>query len=156
MNVIELIQQSLEDATDESECPLQIVANSIASDEIAKGYDPTLYSCSEMLEILMTRMQDELSKARAGYRFPAFTGKEFTTYDQALKIAEEQREAWVACLRWRDEPSDRNLRHNYLIELIDLIHAIETALHHEGVTLDELESLVDEVYYKNKERGYYD
>lgn len=64
MNVIELIQQSLEDATDESECPLQIVANSIASDEIAKGYDPTLYSCSEMLEILMTRMQDELSKAR--------------------------------------------------------------------------------------------
>lgn len=105
--------------------------------------------------ILLEFLNSE-TNGSVGFTFPAFTGKKFTMYDQALKIMEEEREAWAACSRWRDDPSDRNRRHDYLIELIDLIHAIESALRHEGVLLDEFERLVDEVYHKNKERGYYD
>lgn len=89
------------------------------------------------------------------YNFPPIT-IETTTERQSLKIQIELDEAYVARKKWGQDPSDYKLRKEYLIELIDVIHACETALRHEDVDCEELLHLMYIVEKKNRVRGYYD
>ena len=90
------------------------------------------------------------------YNFPPIT-IETTTERQFLKIQSEVNEAYIARAKWGQDPSNDKLRKEYLIELIDVIHACETALRHESVDdCVELLHLMYIVEKKNRVRGYYD
>ena len=98
------------------------------------------------------------------YRFPAMAKLgEFTNEEQAEKVWDEATDAFNALLDslWdcdtltrREEMSDSD-RTAYGMELMDVIHAAETALRIEfsDVEVDGLRELVIE---KNATRGYYD
>lgn len=94
------------------------------------------------------------------YRFPAMADYQyFTRNHQDKKIrseVEEMHEARIALDLY--EPYERKwiLRRNeYGIELMDIIHAVETSLRMEFTDkeIDELHRAVED---KNRERGYYD
>ena len=97
------------------------------------------------------------------YRFPAMAKLgEWTNEEQAEKVLDEATEAYNA-LRdsmWdydtgtlREEMSDSD-RTAYGMELMDVIHAAETALRIE-FSDEEVESLKDAVIVKNYNRRYY-
>ncbi len=98
------------------------------------------------------------------YRFPAMAKLgEFTNEEQAEKVLDEATEAYNA-LRdslWdydtgtrREEMSDSD-RTAYGMELMDVIHAAETALRMEFGDA-EVDGLRDAVEGKNRKRGYYE
>jgi galactose-1-phosphate uridylyltransferase len=97
------------------------------------------------------------------YRFPAMAKLgEFTNEEQAEKVWDEATEAFNALLDslWdydtgtrREEMSDSD-RTAYGMELMDVIHAAETALRIE-FSDEEVESLKDAVIVKNYNRRYY-
>lgn len=98
------------------------------------------------------------------YRFPAMAKLgEFTNEEQAEKVWDEATEAYNA-LRdslWdydtgtrREEMSDSD-RTAYGMELMDVIHAAETALRMEFDDF-EVDGLRDAVEKKNRRRGYYE
>lgn len=97
------------------------------------------------------------------YRFPAMAKLgEFTNEEQAEKVWDEAAEAFNA-LRdglWdydtgkrREEMRDAD-RTSYGMELMDVIHAAETALRMEFSDA-EVDALRDAVEDKNRKRGYY-
>lgn len=89
------------------------------------------------------------------YRFPAMAKlDEFNSREQMQKIKSEFREATRAEINYRCCHDDVE-RENYGTELMDIIHATETALRMEfsDEEIDELQRLV---IAKNAERGYYD
>lgn len=92
------------------------------------------------------------------YRFPAMANiGDLTTEGQAVKILEEADEAKSAQAFWfygngsGDEDADRIA---YGMELMDVIHAAETALRMEFDD-SEVDGLRDAVEDKNRKRGYY-
>ena len=98
------------------------------------------------------------------YRFPAIAKLgEWTNEEQAEKVLDEATEAYNA-LRdslWdydtgtrREEMSDSD-RTAYGMELMDVIHAAETALRMEFGDA-EVDGLRDAVEGKNRKRGYYE
>lgn len=98
------------------------------------------------------------------YRFPAMAKlSEWTNEQQAEKVWDEAAEAFNA-LRdglWdydagkrREEMSEAD-RTAYGMELMDVIHAAETALRMEFDNA-EVDGLCDAVEEKNRERGYYE
>lgn len=97
------------------------------------------------------------------YRFPVMAGLgEWSNEEQAEKVWDETTEAYNA-LRdslWdydtgtrREEMSDSD-RTAYGMELMDVIHAAETALRIEFSDV-EVDGLRDAVEDKNRKRGYY-
>lgn len=90
------------------------------------------------------------------FMFPKFSKCKFTTNDQLAKIDEERLEAVDAFKKWMHDPSNDDLRDSYIFELLDIMHACETAIRHE-LKCDKIpNAYIDEVVTKNKERGYYD
>lgn len=92
------------------------------------------------------------------YRFPAMAKLgEWTNGDQVLQIMDEAEEAVSAYSFWcygsgsGDKDADRGA---YGMELMDVIHATETALRME-FTPEEVNELRDAVEEKNRKRGYY-
>lgn len=92
------------------------------------------------------------------YRFPAIKGLEkLTAESQAMKIIEESDEAKSAQSFWcygngsGDDDADRTA---YGMELMDVIHAAETAFRIE-FTDEEVDDLRLKVIEKNQRRGYY-
>lgn len=89
------------------------------------------------------------------YRFPRLKEiEQLSRKDQVAKIRSECIEADKASIRYglyrgEDERSD------YGIELMDVIHAVETALRMEFDD-EEVKELRDHTERKNRERGYYD
>lgn len=82
------------------------------------------------------------------YRFPAMAKlKEWEAFDQIECIREEIDEAITA--------KQEHERQAYGIELLDVIHATETALRME-FSEQEVKELQRRVIEKNKMRGYYD
>lgn len=98
------------------------------------------------------------------YRFPATVRLgEWTNEQQVAKVWDEAFEAVDAlheCL-WdydtgtRREEMEEADRTAYGMELMDVIHAAETALRME-FTGEEVDALRDKVEEKNRVRGYYD
>lgn len=102
------------------------------------------------------------------YRFPAMADlKDFTTIQQVNYIAQEVREAIDAALKMQssydhatntlvreDFDEADNDRCEYGKELMDVIHAVETALRMEFSDA-EVGGLRDAVEDKNRKRGYY-
>lgn len=98
------------------------------------------------------------------YRFPAMAKLgEFTNEEQAEKVWDEATEAFNALLDslWdydtgtrREEMSDSD-RTAYGMELMDVIHAAETALRM-GFSDEQVDRLRELVIEKNATRGYYD
>lgn len=93
------------------------------------------------------------------YRFPAMAKLDtFTNRQQAHYIQDESDEAYSALVFWtygngsHDHEADRMA---YGMELMDVIHATETALRME-FSPEEVERLRDGVIEKNRRRGYYD
>lgn len=81
------------------------------------------------------------------YRFPAIANIDvFDTLEQLKHIERELREAYEANY-------DRE-RQNYGMELLDIIHATETALRME-FSDQEVDELRAKVIEKNARRGYY-
>lgn len=92
------------------------------------------------------------------YRFPAMARiGEFTNNSQVLHIESEASEA-ISAQNYMDYGSgsgDREAdRTAYGMELMDVIHAAETALRMEFGD-DEVAELRDAVEEKNRDRGYY-
>ena len=95
------------------------------------------------------------------YRFPAMAKlDEWTNGEQMTAIIKERREADEAleileAVSPYTAPEDIALRRReYGMELIDIIHATETALRME-FTDEEVAELRDAVEKKNRDRGYY-
>lgn len=102
------------------------------------------------------------------YRFPALAGLcEFSNDEQLDHLVGESREAVDAYGEWEAEagvPSSARrvcgsgcaeAKRAYGMELMDVIHAAETALRMEFGD-DEVAELRDAVEAKNRKRGYYD
>lgn len=99
------------------------------------------------------------------YQFPRMkdTAK-WGIYEQFDKIKEEVNEAERACGTYGyvqlatgyASPNAELARNGYLMELVDIIHCVETALRIEDVTDDEYEEIKRLVIEKNRKRGYYD
>lgn len=89
------------------------------------------------------------------YRFPAISGIEKITNKQQIeKIRSEYIEVARAEIRYRCE-KENDKRVDYGMELMDIIHAAETALRIE-FTEDEVAELRKMVEEKNRARDYYD
>lgn len=87
------------------------------------------------------------------YRFPAvITGNDIR--DQIQKIHTELKEAKSAEIRYRCCGKERIEKTALGMELIDIIHAVETALRME-YSEEEVEELAAKVREKNARRGYY-
>lgn len=103
------------------------------------------------------------------YRFPAMAGlDERTNRQQARKVAEEATKARTALVAMEalfdeafttmddaDYDTAERARDKYGMDLLDVIHASETALRMEFAQ-EKVEHLRDAVERKNRERGYYD
>lgn len=88
------------------------------------------------------------------YRFPAVRSDMTASRSyQASKINEEVEEAIEALSDYRSRPSGK-ARAAYGMELMDVIHAAETALRMEFNDA-EVDGLCDAVEKKNRRRGYY-
>ncbi len=92
------------------------------------------------------------------YRFPAMAKlREYSAEAQVVKIIDEALEMKIAQEFWRyggdsrDHEEDRRV---YGMELMDVIHATETALRMEFGD-EEVDELRDAVEKKNRDRGYY-
>lgn len=87
------------------------------------------------------------------YRFPAYANENVALKDQLDKIKGELREAKCAEIRYMclNEADDRM---ELCMELLDIIHATETALRAE-YTEDEVEEARAKVIEKNARRMYY-
>lgn len=73
-------------------------------------------------------------------------------YERSMQVAAIMREADEACIAFEPEWKDGLL--SYAMELMDVIHACETALREfEPRQLDAIKALV---IRKNDDRGYYD
>lgn len=99
------------------------------------------------------------------YQFPRMKDTDkWDIYDQFAKIKEEVNEAEYACGTYGyvqlttgyASPNAEIARDEYLMELVDIIHCVETALRIEDVTEDEYEEIKRLVIEKNRKRGYYD
>lgn len=97
------------------------------------------------------------------YRFPAMARlKEWSDEAQAVKIREEADEAFNALCDglWDCDTGEPRVemgeddRTSYGMELMDVIHAAETALRMEFNDA-EVDGLCDAVEKKNRRRGYY-
>lgn len=89
------------------------------------------------------------------YRFPEMRDiPKWTMHDQIQKLKEELQEVKDAYKRLQEGDVVRS-RRELGMELIDVIHATETALRI-AFTDAEVEELAKEVINKNEERGYYD
>lgn len=88
------------------------------------------------------------------YRFPEMKGiPKRTMHDQIQKIKEELQEVEDAYNSYAD--GDRTRSREVLgLELIDVIHATETALRI-AFTDSEVDDLAEKVIKKNEDRGYY-
>lgn len=104
--------------------------------------------------------------SRAFYRFPAMARlAELTNEGQVRSIKSEvyevdDAECELFAFRDRtpslaDDEMRASARRTYGMELMDVIHAAETALRME-FSEDEARDLRDAVERKNRERGYYD
>lgn len=93
------------------------------------------------------------------YRFPAMAKLDkFENLQQMGHVSKETIEAMEECASLENAlyPYDRTRHHRaYGMELLDVIHATETALRME-FTDEEVEELQRRVIEKNKMRGYYD
>lgn len=95
------------------------------------------------------------------FRFPRIANPPHRS-QQIKKIHEECDEAWKALdfLETQSElfpnsKCEQHWRHEYGMELLDVIHAVETALHMEFSEC-EIKKLRDEVEKKNRKLGYYE
>ena len=89
------------------------------------------------------------------YRFPAFkTNNDMTLREQMEKIKTEWKEAKSAEIRYRCNGKERIEKTALGMELLDIIHATETALRMD-YTEEEVEELRTKVIEKNATRGYY-
>lgn len=100
--------------------------------------------------------------SRSVYRFPAMAKiKEWTFEQQLEKLREEIAEVedayeLIGRVSPYTAPEDILVRRISLgIELLDVIHACETALRM-GFSDEKVIALKDSVIAKNRERGYYD
>ena len=106
-------------------------------------------------------------KSREFYRFPSMAKlDEFARTQQMIYISGETKEAESALFELmillkdysknQGKQADRidKARSDYGIELMDIIHAAETALRME-FSEEEVAQLRDAVEEKNRERGYY-
>lgn len=90
------------------------------------------------------------------YRFPPITNTDgIEAKHQLQKIKSELHEAIAAEMNYRCGVTDGNRRKEYGMELLDVIHATETALRME-FTEDEAQRLRAKVIEKNAKRGYYE
>jgi len=103
------------------------------------------------------------------YRFPAIREEKLCgNMVQAMYVSDEAREAFDALVCWEREKRELfvkaesatqekvdEARWNYGMELMDVIHAAETALRMSFAD-EELEDLRQDVIEKNEKRGYYD
>ena len=88
------------------------------------------------------------------YNFPPLANlDELTAREQLAKIKTEYREAYGAEIRYRCT-HDSEARTEYGMELMDIIHAAETALRMEFDD-DEVDELRAQVIEKNQRRSYY-
>lgn len=81
------------------------------------------------------------------YRFPSCIVRENTVVGQANHAADEVHEAVVEIAAGDREAA--------MVELLDAVHAIETALRMMGCTAQELNVAWSKVFSKNARRGYY-
>lgn len=88
------------------------------------------------------------------YRFPPYTKENVTLREQMEKIKTELREAKSAEIRYRCGGRGRIEKQALGMELLDIIHAVETALRSE-YTDEEVEDLRFKVIEKNQNRMYY-
>lgn len=99
------------------------------------------------------------------YQFPAM--KNLSDWDiqcQLEKIEEEIKEAVKACeyYDYRQlttgyaSPQAEKAREEYLMELMDITHCVETALRMEDVNEEEYSRIRELVIKKNRKRGYYE
>ena len=87
------------------------------------------------------------------YRFPSMANiDEMSLKDQLEKIKSEWREAKCAEIRYRCSGESK---HELGVELLDIIHATETALRI-VFTDEEVEELRADVIKKNAVRSYYE
>lgn len=95
------------------------------------------------------------------YRFPAMANlSELDNERQTRKIQSEAIEAgnasWDYGMALRNNRDTIEMRHRaYGMELMDVIHSVETAIRME-FTDEEVCELRDAVIEKNRKRGYYD
>lgn len=87
------------------------------------------------------------------YRFPAMV-TDNNLRDQMQKILTELKEAKSAEIRYRCGGREETEKLALLMELLDIIHATETAIRIE-YTEDEVEIGRQKVIEKNARRGYY-
>ena len=84
------------------------------------------------------------------YRFPDMSaGKDWDLTNQFEKIEEELEEAKNAYFR-----NDGN--EHAILEMMDVLHAVETWFRIEGLSPEELKAYSIIVHEKNAKRGYYD
>ena len=89
------------------------------------------------------------------YRFPAFkVDDDMNLRSQIDKIKTELREAKSAEIRYRCNGKEGIEKTALGMELLDIIHATETALRME-YTEEEVEDLRNKVIVKNQARNYY-
>lgn len=94
------------------------------------------------------------------YRFPAMAKlSEWNNRQQVNKLCDEASEVYIASYnlavaRVIDDQDTESYRQMYGEELMDVIHAAETALRME-FSDDEVAALRDFVEKKNRDRGYY-
>lgn len=92
----------------------------------------------------------------SAYRFPPMARVDgIDAYEQLGKVKDELREAKAAYYAHKYGEPDGGKREAYGMELLDVIHATETALRMEFDD-DEVERLRAGVIYKNARRGYYE
>lgn len=98
------------------------------------------------------------------YRFPAMAQLgDWVIQDQLAKIKDETDEVITACGEYGCKqlatgyasPESEKAREEYLMELMDVIHCVETALRMEDVDNKECERIQQLVIEKNRKRGYY-
>lgn len=101
----------------------------------------------------------------SAYQFPRIKIKdEWNNHIQLAKTNEEVDEAVVACgyyeyrmlISGSSSFETQLARREYLAELLDIIHCVETVLHMEDVDDEEYEDIKRFVIEKNRKRGYYD
>lgn len=99
------------------------------------------------------------------YQFPRMKNiGDWIIQDQLAKIQDETKEAIYACGNYGcvqlttgyASPNAELARKEYLVELMDIIHCVETALRMEDVDNEEYEQVRQLVIEKNRKRGYYD
>lgn len=121
-----------------------------------------LSKAMELGEAYIEGLNRGIKRALKGYQFYRFPGmaklENFTNTQQANYVCKEAIEAVEACSIMNTfEPSTKDwltARHDYGMELMDVIHAAETALRIE-FPAEEIAQLWDNVVEKNNARGYY-